>query len=436
MKVIIIYIIVLLIGFLQGNKKWALFVYAFVVLNPMRSLISQEEYLFTRIAPDNVANIMLLISFIFLQKNEFVKFKFLPDQLRTASVILLFFIFFINYYIRFKNMIILEKFDDPIRLFQVVRDFALIISFLLIAKSIHDPKIYSAVEKGIIMGSIFIGLSISYPDVFENIGLTTGFEVGERKSGFLALNPNSAGAYAAIIIGFCIARINTQKSKLNILYYLCILVMLAAIMNTGSRQALIATSLIIVYYIYNNFKNLSSKYLVISISLLILFTFFSYKYIGITMEQRMVEIVEDGGSLQSRMDHWLEYLTDIKRNPNYLLIGNINESPTIYDPHNYYLKLIWSAGIFVFIYFILLLFYLWKNAQSKGLFFAFDLRYVLIPLIITLFVNSYVLNYSLILIMFLSVGNPGLLSKRGIINSGRIYDTNLIVNTGLNNPNG
>jgi hypothetical protein len=406
-------LLVLIIGSLFKIRGWPLLVFGFIILYPMRStIIPAEETLFGVLGPENLISFLLII--FYKMDNKYITVnRWYNDPIKKFGLLLMFFFMFIFLRITdIKDFFISGMELDPLPK-RIFRDLILLITTILIAKRINDKRVYEAISKALILGSIVISLSIYFTTYLEGIGLVTGFELEQnvygvedatRGSGFLRLNPNGAGAYCAFIIGFFLGKIETSKlRKENIVYLIVIGVALLGITGTASRTSLIASAFVYILYLIRSRSNWKKN--IIPTLIVSIIGFIIYFNAGTYLNARVNEAFDSqGASLVSRMDHWSYYLNDINNNPDILIYGNTHEQPTVYGTHNYYLYLVWSFGLGALFLFLFLMFKLLQFSDKNNRYLSVPLIYPLSTFLITSLAGGDPPNFTYIIIILISSG--------------------------------
>lgn len=402
-----IFIVVILFAFVLGiilkNTGWPLIVFSFVILLPMTALLPDDEALLGFIDPQHFVAVLLISTFYIQGNYHSTKIRKLNIQRKRALILMLIFTLTLSYVRQIKLFLISSINIDSLPK-TIIRDMLLAWAIVLIIRRMNDRRIYKAVTKAIIIGGIIIGISIYfYYQITSISNLGTGMVVEERKSGFLSLNPNGAGAYCAIIIGFCLAYIEKERKK-RIFYYICIALSLLGIIGTASRTAFITS--IALFGIYLIRSKMSFKKIVLPVLILIPTSIFIYSKTGDLMSERIDESLQGKGasSLLHRYQIWGIYFEDIKNKPHYLFFGNTDRQPTIYGHHNYFLYLIWSFGVFIVCLFLLLVYKILKYNNDYSNYGSFAIVYSIFAFLSTSYAGADHPNYILVLIIALSIG--------------------------------
>jgi hypothetical protein len=391
---ILVVFIVLLLAYLLNCRGLNAILFSYMVLTPMRALVSVDDYILGVIGPDNIPAIILTLIFILDRNKQKISIK----HFQGYPVFLLLLFFIIGGYIIDIKAYYLYDSSVIIKTNNIIRDSIYIIAFYYVVTLSESKYRFRAIEMGFIIGSAIIAFSIFNSDLMEEIGLITGFSVEDRASGFLQTNPNVAGAICSIVIGFIIARYHSRTFIANpIFYLLAAILLLFGIIGTGSRQALLSVVIVTLFYMYLNKYSFIKLF---SFSLLIIIGSYIVINYGNLLIERVTIGIEEERPLASRPQHWLWYMAYILNNPKVLIFGNYELREYIYDSHNYYIRLLYSLGIPGLSLFIILI---------KKYFITSALHntppenkwFVVLPLLFTSFFNSHVVGYMVLFAMLL-----------------------------------
>lgn len=400
-----------------------LFTFLFVLLLPMRGLSPEQSGILGRLSPDNFATGFLLVSLILSRGRNSVSFKQLDSSKKLGFFLMLVFLLGVHYFIKIKDILIVGETaygmpPEGIKLYQLLRDLVIVYTFFLLSKRLYNQRILRAVNLAVVYGSIILSVTIIFPGLVQSYGLIGGFSVSERQSGILNVNPNVAGSYCSIIIGYVLALFNNKEFHKGYdkgfpnrpVLIVTGVFLFVAILYTGSRQALVAVLLVTMYYLLTNIKTLHKNFNIFYFLLLLFIFYLFYRSQGQMMQTRITESIETGGgTLQSRVEHWSVYINDLANNPEYLISGNTKPLPLNYryNSHNLYIFLLWNTGIFILGLLVYWLYKLYKNGYKRlENRLSFNIRFCLGAFVLTSFVNSFVMNYTFVAIILMSSGIP------------------------------
>jgi len=415
LKVILVYVLVLILGSTFFKLKWLENItFAFVVLLPMKAIVHPNDYIFYRISPDDLSVAGFLIAYYFFANYRLIKFRKIDESKKYTFYFIVILIFCLNYYINIKANYWVGTDatglrPEEVQAFQIIRDLIIIYSIILIFKLIYDERMYWAIEKGLLFGTAIIALSMSFSDYFSIIGLHSGFAVHGRTSGFLNDNPNVAGAYLSIFIGYFIGRIENYNSNIiNLKYYIIVLfIAIIGIFATASRTSLIALFFVFSYFLFKNsfVGNIRQKVVGLFLIFALLIAFIEF---GSMMEDRVnTAMSSEGETLQTRFLHWALYFEDLMYNKDYLIYGNTKPIQHWGDVHNLYLYLTWNAGLIYLLIFIFLIRKISKSTRfNRNFYFKIDILYLIIPLIVSGFTSSHIIRINYLLAFALASGLP------------------------------
>lgn len=400
MLLIAILICILVVGGILKFSGWPLLVFGFVMLNPMTALLPQSQALFGVIDANHILAIAV-IGAKYLGNYKKESFRSLNKQRKRAIYLMLIFYYLYNYIGEIKGELISSTGFGflPKRL---TKDFLIVWALILIIKKMDNRKVYAAIDKAIVLGGIVIGISIYFADPIRSITmLGTGMNIGGRQSGFLALNPNAAGAYCAMVIGYCLSKIEFSKKDYKI-YYICIATSFIGVLGTASRTAFLASLFLFAIFVIRN--KISIKKLIIPSLIIVSIFIILYSKAGEVLDERLEEVTMGLTSLDHRYEVWQIYLEDIYAKPYYMLIGNTEKAPTVYGHHNYYLALTWSMGIIFLLLYLSLIVKIIKYKMDKINLLNFPVIYSVGAYLFTSITAGNPPNQTLILIIALSTG--------------------------------
>lgn len=417
MKVILIYLVVMAIGwiFYRFNlPKLALF--SFIVLMPFRNILSESDLLFTRVSPDNVAMLVWLLCILvipgILNKQISHAGKFRSLVYSTMFM----FMYLVPYFMRIKGTQVIGESETTIQLYSVIRDILMLIACWFGFRLMEREDFNYTIETGVLVAAAIASITIMFGDQIAVLGINPGGSILGRRSGLLYLNPNSAGAYCAIWLGFCLGLMGKsghRRSRNNFLVILSFM-LFAAVLLTGSRQAMIACLAVILFFVYNNYLRFVKGNRALIIIILLVGFYLLYAVYGLLMSERVSEAIEEqGGTFQTRLYHWSVYWDSLMSNPGYFVYGATRGLDYRYATHNYFLYIVYYAGLWA------LLLFLWQfgkiqrffRKHATGLEKRYDTAYALIPLMLTSLVNNFILNISVFLILAMALGLPNVQRK-------------------------
>jgi len=424
-----IFLGLIIIALLWHVKGRELIVFLYIVLFPMKSVVPPSEWIFGFISPENIITVFALFYLPIAYGN--VIFKKVDRQKTNAILLFLFFNFVFTYYVVLKNLIVIGIVTFPTTKSFLNHVFSLVL-LVFIIKKLDNHKVYMAVEKGIVISSILIGLSIFFSEKLYSIGLAP--DLGEfdrfakalsRPSGFFMNDPNVTGMFCVINFFFILNQV-LFNSKRQIPYFIALISLFLGIMETGSRSTFISLGLTSAILIFSMRKELKSHrnifiFIVLGIVLFNLFSLYGY-----TLKERFTVLrktnldfslqrkakpgislltkTEVDASFQSRVWYWKKYLKDISDNPHYLLMGNMKPPPLKRAVHNYYFMLLYFSGIIPFLGFILLIKKIVSFRNEKKAVHTFPVICPLIACLIVLFTLAEIPPYNLSIIIAMSSG--------------------------------
>lgn len=368
-----------------------LIIFLFIVLFPMKSVTISLETSFGYISPDNI---IALIAVAYLPwKNKRTWRHKLDGQKKNAVVFFLLFNLFIVYYVVLKNQFVLRTSEVP-TIKAIINEVVFLIIFLLILKKLNKESVYAAVEKGIILSSILIGISIIFANELTSVGLNPDIgqydsikKILNRPSGFLFNDANVAGMFCVIYFFFILAKILFNRKR-NAAYITALIILFLGVINTGSRTSFIALLCSLGLLLISFQKHIKTARLFLILLGLIGFLVFFYFKFGDPMSERFIRLRQQGRfSIASlpRIGYWKTYLNEVVKNPEYLVLGNLDPPPINRTPHNYYIMMLYYGGVWIVLAYFTIIRKIMKFKNPSSSTSAFPISYTLIACSICLF---------------------------------------------------
>lgn len=329
-------------------------VFLFVSLNLLVRIVPSNEFLYGFISPENITILCCLIGMIFIKP---VRLRFIDNQKKQAILLLLIFNYFFTYYLAIKAHFFYGAAIE-ITFNTFLRDILYSTILIMLVKRINDEKSYTTVMFGLITGAVLAAVSIVFAEYLSligfdpNIGFSYEGEFIGRPSGFLGGDANVAGMFCAVHIALIFVLIREKYfNKIGIYIAIASLILLLiAIMRTGSRTAFAATSLQI-FLFYRKQGGIKRIITILFISALVYYMLISF---GDLLAKRLTEALKDPNraTMGSRISYWRTYMADLFSHIEYFIVGNLNQPPIYRNPHNYYLRLLYFAGLMPFIFYL------------------------------------------------------------------------------------
>ena len=326
----------------------------YLIVLPTAGVVSSEYNVLEVFGIDEFINLIIIGFFIY---KNFPNYKKTIDQKIAISLILL--MILITIYTNFKNVFFDIYSIDSITAFKRVIFISLkYYPLLLIIKHIRNYQIRKNVYLGLYLSGIVIVISQFFNEHFSLIGLVT-FDDSEfaglaenisqvnRVTGFYNGDPNSAGAYLLMIIGFIFVKIE-NKHQLKLLYSLVIFFLIGILM-TASRTIFVSFAMILVLFLFNNKSSRVSwqVLLYLIIALLFMSDFLLNQISRFHNAHYQVDTNVDG----NRIMKWVFYLNFLIESPSYLLTGSQSEIDNR-AAHNIYVQTLFNVGVIPLILFI------------------------------------------------------------------------------------
>jgi len=399
-----------------------LIIFLYIVLFPMKSVTISLETSFGLISPDNI---IALIAIVYLPWKNKQAWRHKLDGQKLNSMIFLLFNIFIVYYVVLKNLFVLRAPEVP-TIKTIINEVIFFILFILILKKLNEKSVYLTVEKGILLSSIIIGISIIFANELKSIGLNP--DIGKydyytkstiRPTGFLFEDPNVAGMFCIIYFFFILARVLFNRKR-NAIYYAALFALFLGIINTGSRASFIALLCSLGLLLISFRKHMKTVSIFFILVGLIGFLVFFYFKFGDPLSGRFYRLNQQGRfSIVSlpRFGYWKIYLNEITKNPEFIVLGNLDPPPINRAPHNYYIMMLYYGGVWIFIAYFALIHRIirFKNPSSSRS--AFPIFHAIVACSICLLALSDPPTKNLALVIAMSSGLMELRIKPSSINA-------------------
>jgi hypothetical protein len=334
------------------------------------------------IAGDNV--ILLIGLFVIFATPELRKIK-LSSTILTAFTFGVVVIVISPLYTFLKDALVFEKSFEIVPLMKASLRLFIVYNFVKYL-SINFEHFYRGISALLYFGVVIV-LSMLFLDIFGLLGFYT-YKIGTqiegdftRISGITGMSVNVTGILLSMLFGIALTFFKYKViGKYKFLFLAAFY--LIGILLTGSRTALYVTFLIYFVYLLSYFKHMRPGILIFNLfAIVVLFVVFS-NFAEVTLAR--IEQGSEGeyGGLEYRMGYWEFYLNDIADNPEYLIHGNTAPPTYKRSPHNYYVYLAFSSGLF---FLLLPLYIISRFVISKGRlikrsqYWSLESKYILIP---------------------------------------------------------
>jgi hypothetical protein len=347
-----------LVVFLSRNQP-KLIISLYIYFISLNSIIGTQYNVFV-VGFDEI----VFISFLFFFLNSKTKVE-KEDRIQKYSIRIVILIAFLQFYATSKG--ILLGIDNEHSVYYVAKNlFKIIVRYyplIILIKNVRVSNYRFYIIAGILLAVITIVSSQPFTDTLISLGfnikspLYSMHEVDGgalRSMGFYGAggDENSLGGFLSIIFGLGIILYENDK-KLKIINTLLILLPFLGVFYTASRTAILCLSFIMFMFVIRNFNN--AKLIKITITLGLLFIAFSSTIYSSFMRffaDSAINAISLESSSSGRVYKWVRYLIFINNNPITYLIGNITQIDFNRSVHNYFILIIYSAGLTPFFIFI------------------------------------------------------------------------------------
>jgi hypothetical protein len=368
------------------NKEFIIVLY--LVLLPTAGIISSEENILEAFGLDEFINI-IAIGYFLSSKQAKNKLNLVQNNARGFVILMIIIVCLTNFKNAFFDIYGGEFFLVLKRgLFLTIKYLPL----LYIIRRIKHFRIKQHAILGMYIGAVIIVISqifneslfalnlVTFDDS-EFAGLAANIEKVNRFSGFYNGDPNSAGIFLLMIIGFIFIEIEKFKNLRKYLYPL-VLFLCYGILMTASRTVIVAFALVTLIFAYNNRVNKLSIqiYFLYFLGVIFAFDFVANQLSRFHNAHLQTSADVDG----NRIMKWVYYINFMIESPIYLITGS-QEEINNRAAHNVYIQMLYNVGLLPVIIFIA------KTKNSIKLLYSKNKKaiYFIIPFIsITMYVGE------------------------------------------------
>jgi putative inorganic carbon (HCO3(-)) transporter len=269
----------------------------------------------------------------------------------------------------------------------VVNQSYYLILFFLAPIVFRETKNLGKLLKVIILVSTLIAI-YGLSQFFGYDPLPWGWYTFESRRSFATLgNPVLLGAYLSTVLPISVYFLLQQRSKKEILFYLCSsLLLTAAVLTTFSRGAWFGSLLgisFLIWQVSKEEKEVIRRYLpavvVIATILVVSFTFLAGDIPSLSFAKRVKSLTHVGGSLQTRLEIWKSGLEMIAARPllgsgletfrltfpKYETLTYAKLQPTVLadNAHNFFIQLASTTGLLALLIFLSLIIYVFYQVK-------------------------------------------------------------------------
>lgn len=387
----------------------------FIIVYLSNGLVPRESYIFGVLGIHQVVTIVTLIAILIRVKGNF-KYKFIEENIKSANRIIIFivvytlFVSYKNVYFGLFNASLGSAFNKNINF--IIMSLVLV---LLPTRLFDRNSFYNYAVQNIVF---FFSISALFAAYLGELGLYTALGSNdnlERSYGFIG-NGDANTLSLAMVTGISYLLNRHRKGISDSNFILLMFLSIAAIGASGSRSGLILLLVIFALYIYYSGKilNFLKRFIVIG-----LFALISLPLIMTNIERMRGSSDEQAyqeGSTSNRVGKWIFYLNYFYEEPLTLLRGGDDQLELGWDKsylvaHNFYIQIIYGAGIIMLIYYLFLLWRISRLKVSNNR----SLMMILIPNILGLmFISDYgaLLYFAIVLS---ALGERGTVTSNGQI---------------------
>ncbi len=359
-------------GLLIFNKK--LLIALYIILLPTDGIFLQEHNVAGVLNINVVVNFFTTISLLpeLLKKYKLSSFQKIPNY--VLVVIFLYLIYF-----NFKNV----YFDLMTMNKAVNRLIYYIVEYLpliLIIRLIRKEEMAETVKSSIYFSAIFLTISALLSSYLGLLGFKIGAEEGleistlNRYGGLFGKgDENSFGIFSAMIVGFVLSIV--EKRKVNFYEVFVLIFAFLGVLLSGSRAAIISLVIVALYYMLRNLSSSRTYLIFFVIGVLSLFLAPQIENVLLRFDSFSSQLETDTSS--NRIGKWIMYLNHMIENPSIFLYGNerifsLTSYEEVRAAHNFYVQMIFNAGLIPFTLFIL--------GYARFFFFSMKRRFLLKPI--------------------------------------------------------
>ena len=319
----------------------------YLIVLPTAGIIPSDYNLFEIFGIDEFINISIIGFFLFKSLPKYKK-SYIQNFAISLIVLMMLIMFFTVLKNYFFNIYSIDGFTVIKRTFFILLKH---IPLILIIFHIRNFKIRKFVYIGLYLSGVLIVISQFFNAYLSSIGLVTFDETEfaglaanisqvNRFAGFYNGDPNSAGAYLLMIIGFMFIKIE-KRHQLQLMYSL-VLIFLAGILMTASRTIFVAFFLVLILFAFNNKSNKASFQILLFLTIGVFFmSDFIFNQISrFHNAHYQVDTELDG----NRIMKWVFYIQFMLESPFYFVTGSQTEINNR-AAHNVFVQTLFNVGI-------------------------------------------------------------------------------------------
>ncbi len=381
----------------------------FVFQLPISPLIPTDFKMFGVLGPFEIVNGAALFTLLSMSRGYKIKL----NNFQKLAINFVWFLFFINSYVITKDVLMGHSEESEMSYVakNVFRLFIYHYSLILLIKIIYKEQIFQFIKVGIQSSLAVLVISMFFTKLLIVFDIGSVYEnkstlLRSDYSRFLGLysaggDENSAGIFLAGVFGFFVSLFEKDKDIKKYVLFFALAVF--GILLTGSRTAFIGLSVIILIFLVTNKSGGAKFALLVAI---ISFYFLFSEQIDLVFQRFLdpsAKAAVNPQDKKGRAGKWVIYTEWIIDHPETLVFGNQEKIYLKRAPHNYFLYILYHAGIIPLLIFFQLLVKLIKTIHFKSMLGQLKNAYYIIPFFFILMtVNSF--GSSIYLWLYLPIG--------------------------------
>ena len=340
------------------------YVISFFVFNiPLLPVVLTDYKILSFVGPHEI-----IYGFSFYVLNKMIKKKKIKlNKEQKLGIGLVYFLFFMEFYPVAKNILLGIHYDNTKGLFYIFKNFVryylYYASIVLLIKLAYQEDIFKYSIVGIKYAIVTIVISMVYTRDLILMNAGVSYDLGrkeiilsgayQRFVGFYGAggDENSVGIFMASTFGFFLALFEKNGDMKKYIVFLGFTVL--GVLLTGSRTAFMALSAVVFMFLITN-KSGKNKFAIL-IAIVIFYFAFSKQLDAVL--QRFLDpdakgAIDPNSQQKGRAWKWVFYTNWILSNPQTFMIGNLEKINLHRAPHNYFILIVYQAGIVPFFIFL------------------------------------------------------------------------------------
>lgn len=364
------------------DKKYIITFFVFQL--PLFPLVPTDFKVLNYIGPHEIVYGFSIFTLLLLS----AKLKLKENEFQRLSIKFIYLLFFIESYINIKDMLLgISTETEIIWLIKtVVRAFLYYYPLVLLVRLIYLKGYFNYVKVGIEYSLVVLVISMVFTPYLRAWNITQLFVKNfsiyqDIQTRFLGIwgaggDVNSAGIFLVGLFGFLLALYERDmKIKRYIIFFGFAIF---GILMTGSRTAFMALSTVLLIFMITN-KSGKAKFTLIIACIIFYFAF--SKQLDVVIERFLDPSAKQAidPNDTGRVGKWIRYMGWILDNPETLLFGNQVNINYHRAPHNYFIYILYHAGLVPLFIFFQLLFKLMRYIKFSVSSSTLKNAYYIIP---------------------------------------------------------